>query len=798
MVDLQHKPKFKRTPDVHKFGGSSLKDSSQISNAVKSIKAKVKPGDFVVVSANGQVTDYLLSFIHGEKQALLELTGYLTQLIKSVLTSPAELLGKITKELNQLSLIAVHSIQNQDEILALGELWSAQILSAKLKQEQLPNDWLDAREIMVVDEQNYLANKAYASEQLLNLASLCNDTKDGLLLHIVTGFIARDLAGKSVTLGRNGSDYTATLVADLVKSETVYLWTDVDGVYTADPNVIKQARSIDFLTISEAQALSELGSNVLHPKTIAPILQQTPRLVINACASTSQGTLVERVGSTDTDVAVNATAAVKTLAHKSHLVLLSVAKVNELKARQFQTQLIAAQINNYATHFDKTQHQLSFYVEQSELFKTTQLIKSAGLELETQLAGISLVSVVGQKIRQNHQVISKVLNRSARFDVQNIHYPANDHTLCVLLSDEQAYELLNDLHQTFFGLEPSMPIVVLGYGNIGQQFLKILRSNKHNIEKYVRQALSVVAIANSRGYQFDEDCLLSQAIELSRPNSHGELLQQLQVYAGKAAVIVDLTASDWVAKQYMGFAQNGWHIISANKVAAADRVYAQSIEQVLKQKKRHWLKNTTVGAALPIQDAIKKVKESGDHIQQVTGVFSGSLSWLFGNYDGQTEFMQWVKQAQENAYTEPDPRADLSGQDVYRKALILAQELGFEPTVINFEPVLPKELLSGSIDEFWQNEETISSYIKILWHKANQQGQVLRYLASVSTDELRVELVAVDDKHAAAGLKPGDNIFIIESDWYRDNPLVIQGPGAGREVTAAGVLTDLIEVLQSS
>lgn len=797
MADLQLKPKFSRTPNVHKFGGSSLKDSSQILSVVDTIKDQVKKGDFVVVSANGKVTDYLLLFIHGDKRALVHLTAYLNQLIESVLKSPDSLLKTINKDLNQLSIKLQKQLFNHHEVLALGELWSAQLLSAKLAEEQLANHWLDARKFIVVDEQNHLTNKDVARNQLLSSTNLCSESTDGVLFHVVTGFIASDITGESITLGRNGSDYTATLIAELVQSETVYLWTDVDGVYTADPNVIKQARSINQLTISEAQALSELGSNVLHQKTIAPILDQATRLVINTCGSISAGTVVERSGLTDAGFGVEISAgAVKTLAHKSHLVFLSVTQVNELKARQFQTQLIAAQINNYANHFDKTQHQLSFYVENNDLFKTTQLIKSAGLELETQQVGISLVSAVGQKIRQNHQVISKVLNRTAQFNVHNIHYPANDHTLCVLLPDEQAAELLHDLHQTFFGLEPSIPIVVLGYGNIGKQFLKILRANKHIIEKNVKQSLSVVAVANSRYFQFDEACLLEQTIKLKQPNQNGELLQVLQVYAGKPVVIIDLTASDWVAKQYMSFAQNGWHLISANKVAAADRTYAKLVEQVLKQNTRQWLKNTTVGAALPIQDTMRKVKESGDYIQQVTGVFSGSLSWLFGNYDGQTGFMQWVKQAQENAFTEPDPREDLSGQDVYRKALILARELGFEPAQVTFKPVLPAEYLAGSIDDFWQNKTAINNYIKSLWQQAKQQNQQLRYLAAVSADELRVELVTVGDDHAAAGLKPGDNIFIIESDWYSDNPLVIQGPGAGREVTAAGVLTDLIEVLQ--
>ena len=343
-----------------------------------------------------------------------------------------------------------------------------------------------------------------------------------------------------------------------------------------------------------------------------------------------------------------------------------------------------------------------------------------------------------------------------------------------------------------------IPLVVLGYGNIGKQFIKILKQHKKQLVKKMNQPFALIAVANSTTFHISQTCLLNQELRLTQSNQHGQLINALDVYKGKPLVFIDLTASEWVANQYLKLAQNGWHLISANKIAAADKGWAQSVEKAIKLNQRRWLKNTTVGAGLPVQDSIRKLQTSGDQIRSISGVFSGSLSWLFGQYDGKTSFMDWVKQAQNKAYTEPDPREDLSGQDVYRKALILAGELGVEPQQIHFEPVIPAEYLKGTIDEFWQNKSTINCYIENLWQSAYQQNQRLRYLATVSAAELRVELVAVDQDHAAAGLKPGDNIFIIESGWYSDNPLVIQGPGAGREVTAAGVLTDLIEVLQSN
>lgn len=344
-----------------------------------------------------------------------------------------------------------------------------------------------------------------------------------------------------------------------------------------------------------------------------------------------------------------------------------------------------------------------------------------------------------------------------------------------------------------------LPLIVLGTGNIGQQFLKVLKSFDSSSAQL--RPYRLIAVANSRYFQLNQDGLAYDAINLNEPNQHnhkninGELYSALESVNKEKAVVIDLTASEEVAQQYLRIANKGWHIISANKIAAANHDWATSIESAIKINKGRWLKNTTVGAALPIQDSIKKVLESGDTLRCVSGVFSGSISWLLSKYDGQKAFMDWVKQAHENALTEPDPRADLSGLDVYRKSLILARACGFNPKDINFEPVLPQRLLNGTRDEFWQQEDEINSYIKSLWSDANKNQKQLRYLAEINADAINIKLKAVTNNHAAANLKAGDNIFIVESEYYSNNPLVIQGPGAGKEVTAAGVLSDLVELL---
>ncbi|WP_417446211.1 hypothetical protein [Kangiella sp.] len=272
----------------------------------------------------------------------------------------------------------------------------------------------------------------------------------------------------------------------------------------------------------------------------------------------------------------------------------------------------------------------------------------------------------------------------------------------------------------------------------------------------------------------------------------------LNNYVHKELVIIDLTASNDIAELYPSFASNGWHLISANKIAASNHQLASQVEKILQDNRRFWFKNTTAGAGIPIQSSIKKLKESGDKIISISGIFSGSLSWLFGQFNGQQKFSDLLLQAKANAFTEPDPREDLSGNDVIRKIRILARDAGFTDAIENFEPALDKALLEGSLHNFWDNSSHIDEYYEKLYQQAEKQGGLLRYIATLTNDELSLKLEIIEPSHPFANLNPCDNVFAIRSQWYNDNPLILQGPGAGREVTAAGVLNDLCDLLRSA
>ncbi len=795
--DIKKHVKTAQSSNVHKFGGSSLKDKVCLLSVLETIKTQSNVGDYIVVSANGEVTNLLFSVVnHRACQqlhvALNDVKNYINELVKHVLDNPDTLLASIAEDLRYIESLCAQSQANMNDIVAYGEVWSAQLLHELMQQEQLNSHWLDARNILKMKDQSLNID----DEFMINTSS-ATEPQNEALRYIITGYIASDSNGSTITLGRNGSDYTATLLAKYLNAPCVYFWTDVDGVYSADPRQVKSAKKIKHLSFCEAQALSELGSNVFHQKTVNPIIDASINMVINCSTQTSNGTMINRRVETKQEV--------KTIACKNHLIGLHVQGINELDTRKLQALLLNEQIFSYANRYDKTKQEYHCYVEPNDLFNAVSEGKSNGYALKKTRSEVSLISVVGQDIRQNHQIIGKILSRSSAFDVIEIIYPANSHTLCLLIADDQATVLLNDLHQTFFELEASIPIVVLGYGNIGQQFLKILQHNKKAIENTVNRSLTLAAVANSRYFVVEQDqknslfsLIRENGLDLSLGgnNKDNAVVDVLKKYQGHKAIIVDLTASQKVALLYEQFAKNHWHIISANKCAAADCLLADSIESRQKSYQGKWLKNTTVGAGLPVQATIKKLQESGDDIKSLSGVFSGSLSWLFGQFDGTVPFSSLLREAQSQAFTEPDPREDLSGQDVFRKVRILARELGFNHAQEQFEPAVPQHFLRGNLSDFWNKAHDLDTFYNNLYNKEQLKSNAFRYIASITPEKLSVKLQVVDKNSPYAHLNPCDNIFIIHSDYYGTNPLIIRGPGAGKEVTAAGVLNDLIKVLK--
>lgn len=797
--------------NVHKFGGSSLATSKQLEKVCDIIVNHTKPGDIVVVSANGDVTDRLIDAAHGRHHSASELVEYFRLLTSGLTIDSDTFFNQFRQDIEEIQRLCRELPVPTDSILAFGEKWSAKLITELLLNHQCTAQAVDAShylKLTSLHEYNQF-DEPFAEINFASLYEPILSKQDTSRRFIFTGFIASDNHGKLITLGRNGSDYSATAIAQLVNAKSVTIWTDVDGIFTADPNLVSNAQRVEHLSLCEAQAISELGANVLHQKTVTPLLTyKTSATIKSSILDVSHGTRISQYPTSSGEV--------KTIAAKQSLVRIVINNINELSARTVQQKILLNQIASYASNFDRTLDKLAFYVAEPDRFNCISIIQAAQFYPIVEKNNLSLISLVGQGIRQNHKVISKFIERLERYTIEEIHYPANAHTLCVLIEDAQAITLLHDLHDTFFEREPSIPIVVLGYGNIGKQFLRILKDNKSEIESSLNRSLSLLAVANSRHYVLFKNCLTRhedtvELLELDRDNErssydikpliqsnlNNQLLNALTDYSNKELVVIDLTASEEIANLYGEFANNGWHIISANKIAASDHKLASHIEQIQTQKNRKWLKNTTAGAGIPIQSSIKKLKEVGDTILSISGIFSGSLSWLFGQFDGRKPFSKLLLEAKDNAYTEPDPREDLSGNDVIRKIRILAREAGFFDAKESFEPAIPDSLLQGDLLQFWDNSSAIDEYYAELYQQAESQGGLLRYIATLTKEELSLKLEVIAPDHPFANLNPCDNVFAIRSQWYKDNPLILQGPGAGREVTAAGVLNDLCDLLRS-
>ncbi|RDX37484.1 aspartate kinase [Kangiella sp. HD9-110m-PIT-SAG07] len=796
---------------VHKFGGTCLATTESIAAVTRIIKSEATPGDVVVVSANGNVTNWLLTLIEGGIPNGNILVDYFRSL-QSGIEFDDVILEKIEADIEAICNAIERGGLSQCDILAHGETWSSLILADLLNQKGCKAQAIDSCRCLKLNTESYQYpfDQIFADDALSDLYAAESDT-----VFVVTGFVALDRESRKTTLGRNGSDFSATALGYLINSPNITIWTDVNGIYTADPKIIRNPLLVDSLTLCEAQALSELGANVLHEKTVLPLLSYKGRVHIKSFELPGEsGTHISQdavsAEYSSRNIASNAelsqsselTDRVKTITFKPKLHKVCVHSIDELQARRIQQRLAEKSIASYVNGYDITQHKLTFYIEKSDVFAVTSTIKALQHYPSILLSNMTLISLVGQDIRQNKRIIERFIRRLSAFDTQEIHYPNNSHSLSVVIDDYHAESLLRDLHTSFFYQEPTVPIVVLGYGNIGKKFVELIEQGHERLGKNLNRSIQILAVANSKRFVSNFDGLDISKVEnilaSGSDNSSNQIFPWLEQYAGRELIIIDATASESISERYKSFAANKWHIISANKIAASDREFARDVESTLATHRRIWKKNTTAGAGLPIQAAIKNLHESGDRIEEVSGIFSGSLSWLFSEFNGSQPFTELLKVAQDNAYTEPDPREDLSGNDVIRKIRILAEQLGFDDAPEDFEPAISEELLEGTVGDFWSKSKAINGYYQQLLEKAKTNNRLLRYIATLTPKELSLKLEFIDHSHPFASLNPCDNVFQVVSAWYKDNPLIIQGPGAGREVTAGGILNDLCDLLRGN
>ena len=795
---------------LHKFGGSSLADARCYQRVASIMADYSQPGDLMVVSAAGSTTNQLISWLklsqsdrlaaHQVQQALRR---YHSELIAGLL--PAEyaepLIANFIRDLEKLAALLDGTISDAvyAEVVGHGEVWSARLMAAVLSQRDIDACWLDARDFLRAERAAQPQVDEGKSWPLLQTL-LAQHPHQRI---VVTGFICRNDAGETVLLGRNGSDYSATQIGALAGVSRVTIWSDVAGVYSADPRKVSDACLLPLLRLDEASELARLAAPVLHTRTLQPVSGSDIDLQLRCSYQPEQGsTRIERVLASGTG------ARIVTSHDDVCLIEVQVPDRHDFAAlhKEVELHLKRAQLRPLATgvHPDRQLLQLCYTAE--VVNSVFQLLQDAGLPAHLQLReGLALVALVGAGVTRNplhsHRFWQEIQDQPVEFVWQS-----EDHiSLVAVLRVGPTQSLVQGLHQSLFRAEKRIGLMLFGKGNIGSRWLELFAREQEALSARTGFEYVLAGVADSQrsllSYEgLDASRALAFFDDEAEERDEESLFLWMRAHPFDDLVVLDVTASTPLAQQYLDFASHGFHVISANKVAgASDSQTWRQIRDAFTKTGRHWLYNATVGAGLPINHTVRDLRDSGDTILAISGIFSGTLSWLFLQFDGTVPFTELVDQAWQQGLTEPDPRVDLSGQDVKRKLVILAREAGYniEPDQVRVESLVPAGCEAGSIDDFFEHGEALNEQMLQRLEAAQEMGLVLRYVARFdASGKARVGVEAVRPEHPLASLLPCDNVFAIESRWYRDNPLVIRGPGAGRDVTAGAIQSDIHRLAQ--
>ncbi|MCQ8869045.1 bifunctional aspartate kinase/homoserine dehydrogenase II [Vibrio splendidus] len=790
---------------LHKFGGSSLANPECYQRVVNILREYSSATDLVVVSAAGKTTNRLIEFVEAldkdgriAHECLQTLRQFQLELIEALLEGEAasQLTATIQQEFTALGeLTAPLSEAQKAQVLGHGEVWSSRLLATLLCQHDLQAVAQDARA--------FLRAEAGAQPEV-DRARSYPLIKEALAQHahcrvVITGFMAQNCEGETVLLGRNGSDYSATVIGALAEVERVTIWSDVAGVYSADPRLVSDACLLPLLRLDEASELARLAAPVLHSRTLQPVAQSAMDLSLRCSYQPEAGsTQIERV------LASGRGAKIITSLDEVLIVQLTFGHGHDFDRLESEVLegLKRAQLEPLAYELEPDQHCLRLAYTEEIAGGALEYLQDHAIEAEIKLKeGFSLIAAVGAGVTKNPNHCYGFYQQLKSSPVEFISEANSGLSLVAVIRKSETSSLVKGIHSQLFQAQKRVAIALCGKGNIGSSWLSLFSEQKAELEKRRGMNFELVAVVDSQTYWFDDQGIDATSVgkrfdDEAIANNGNDWLERLGSIQGyDEAVILDVTASPVLAAKYLQIAQQGIHLISANKVAgSASSEYYHQVQDAFAKISRHWLYNATVGAGLPINHTVRDLRESGDDIIALSGIFSGTLSWLFQQFDGTVPFSELVDLAWQQGLTEPDPRADLDGSDVMRKLVILARESGLEiePENVKVESLVPAELQELSVDDFFDKASVLSEELAERLEKAHSQQKVLRYVARLEKNgKATVGVEALSKEHALANLLPCDNIFAIESKWYKDNPLVIRGPGAGREVTAGAIQSDL-------
>jgi aspartokinase/homoserine dehydrogenase 1 len=807
---------------VLKFGGSSVANAANISKCIIIIrKAADQNRSVVVVSALGGITDSLLhcatSAAAGDEtytEALKNIEQRHLDAVRELIpvTSQSSILSMVKKTCNELEdifkgifLLRELSMRTKDTVLSFGELLSSRILSAALVSMEIPNLWKDSRDLIITDSRFSHALVDFTSTQKKMDAFFKTATAS---LFIVPGFIASDAHGITTTLGRGGSDYTAAIYGNALNCTRIEIWTDVSGMMTADPRLVSNARVIPDISYQEAMELSHFGAKVIYPPTLQPVMNKgIPVWIKNTFSPSDGGTLIEKVSSTPGN-------SIRGISSIHRIALLSLEGSGMIGIPGFSKRLFEAlsrqQINVILITQASSEHSICVGVDNSQAAIAKVSIDEAfaaeiqagtvlPLIVEEELA---IIALVGDNMKSHPGISGKlfgVLGRNG-INVRAIAQGSSERNISAVISTKDVKKAVNVLHEEFFeATYKQLNLFITGTGNVGKRLLQQLAQQKIFLLQQLRLQVRVTGLANSRRMLVQEEGIdlnnWQTELEKGNPMHLRDYLKIIQSKNLRNSVFVDVTANKEVALGYEQLLLKSISVVACNKIASSSPYkYYRRLKDLSKEFNAAYFFETNVGAGLPVIGTLNDLLHSGDKIRKIEAVLSGTLNFVFNHYDGKVKFASVVKQAQDEGYTEPDPRLDLSGTDVMRKIMILAREAGhaIEMEDISNQMFLPASCIEGTVADFYLALEKEEAHFKKLFDAAATEGKKLKFVASYENGKASVGLQHIGGSHDFYHLYGKDNIVLFYTDRYPEQPLVIKGAGAGAEVTASGVFADII------
>ena len=805
---------------AHKFGGSSLADAARIRHVAALVRDRDEDEQVVVVSAMQGVTDSLIALTSAASTRAVwrpqweklrdrhlhtatELLGEGAAPIRTWLTARFD---ELAEKLHAISVLGSAAREIADPISGQGEVWSAQLIHAHLRVNGADYALLDAREVLVVHHEELGVAVDWDATAAL-LAAWRQPRRERRV--IVTGYLARTADGRATVLGRNGSDYSGAIFAALWQARELHIWTDVDGVLSADPGVEPEAVTLAAMTYEEACELAYFGAKVIHPQTMAPaIARGLPIFIRNTFNPQHPGTRIDAVG--------DSSGPVKGLTLAHHLALVNVEGTGMIgvpgTAERVFAALRAAHVSVVMISQGSSEHSICSVVRAGQAATARAALEGAfAREIGAgQISGvqvtpdIAVLAAVGNRMAGVPGTAARLFDALARagVNIRAIAQGASERNISVAIASSDAARALRAGHAAFYLSPQTISVGVIGPGNVGAALLDQLGAAADRLKREANLDLRVRALASSRRMCLDDRGIAAGEWRTRMQAADACDLDRFAAHVHNShlphAIIVDCSASDAVAARYADWLAAGIHIVTPNKQAGAGPVDRyRAIRAAATRGAARFRYEATVGAGLPIISTLRDLLDTGDEVLGVDGIFSGTLAWLFNRYDGGVPFSELVRQARELGYTEPDPRDDLSGMDVARKLVILAREAGWELSLsdVSVENLVPAALHAVTLDEFMSRLDELDAGMAQRLTAARERNRVLRYVASLKRDgSAAVGLVELPLDHAFANIRLTDNVVQFSTRRYCDNPLVVQGPGAGPEVTAAGVFADLLRV----